>query len=75
MSAMETLTRYPSLTAARVAALVLVVLALRLVIVPFALVAVLLDRTQGRLTDAVATIEPHPSSASTEDARVGGEYQ
>jgi hypothetical protein len=72
---MEILARYPGLTAARVAGLVLLVLALRLVIVPFALVAVLLDRTQGRLTDVVAAIEPHPNTSSTQDASAGGEHR
>ena len=65
------LTRYPGVTAARVAALVLLVLALRLLIVPFALVAVLLDRAQGSLTNAVAAIEPH--CPSTQDSSPGGE--
>lgn len=65
------LTRYPGVTAARVAVLVLLVLALRLLIVPFALAAVLLERAQGSITDAVAAIEPQPSS--TQDFPAGGD--
>ena len=58
------LTRYPGVAAARVAALVFLVLVLRLLVVPFALTAVLLDRAQGSITEAVAAIptESIPSS-------------
>ena len=73
MSAVQMLTRYPGLTAARVAALVLLVLALRLLIVPFALAAVLLERAQSSITDTVAAIEPQPSS--TQDSSTGGEQR
>lgn len=56
MTAMQMLTRYASGTAAKVAVLLALVLALRLVIVPFALIAVLLDRAQGSLSGVVAAI-------------------
>lgn len=71
MSAVEMLTRYPGTAAARVAALVFLVLILRLLVVPFALAAVLLDRAQGSITDAVAAIPTHPHSSV--DAPAGGE--
>lgn len=73
MSAMDVLTRYPSTAAARMAALVLLVLALRLLIVPFALVAVLLDRAQSHVTNAVTAIKPN--DVSTQDFPVGGDHR
>lgn len=75
MSAMEVLTRYSSTAAARMAALVLLALALRFLVVPFALVAVLLDRAQSHITDAVGAIAPRSCSASTEDFLVGGDHR
>ena len=56
MTAMQMLTRYPTAAAAKVAVLLALVLVLRLVIVPFALVAVLLDRAQGSLSGVLSAV-------------------
>lgn len=71
MSAMQMLTGYSTPTAAKVAVLLALVLALRLVIVPFALIAVLLDRAQGSLSGVVAAMPTH--SIPTNRPASGGE--
>lgn len=69
MSVHEALSTYPTAMAVRVAALVLLVFALRALVLPFALVTVLLDRAQRALSVVVTTPPAGPSTSR------GGEWR
>lgn len=71
MNLYDVLSSYTTTAVLRITALVLAVFALRLVVLPFALVTVLLDRAQRSLSTLAATVPRQPNAGGS--AGFGGE--
>lgn len=65
MNLYEVLSSYTTSAVLRITALVLAVFALRLVVLPFALVTVLLDRAQRGLSTLAAAVPPRPDTSGS----------